>query len=68
MYQSKIEFARFLSWTDPSVAYYARDTAHFLEEAGLATLKRDDTPPKVSQFRPVRDFWGVLKQDIYRKG
>ena len=27
----------YLSWTDPTVAHYARDTAHFLEQAGLAT-------------------------------
>ena len=57
-----------LSWTDPTVAHYARDTAQFLEGAGLATLKGDDTPPKVTQLRPIRDFWGVLKQDVYRGG
>ena len=58
----------YLIWTEPTVAHYARDTAQFLEEAGLATLKGDDTPPKVSQLRPIRDFWGVLKQDVYRGG
>ena len=29
----------YLSWTDPTVAHNARDTAQFLEKAGLATLK-----------------------------
>ena len=58
----------YLSWTDPTVAHYARDTAQFLEEASLVTLKGDDAPPKVSQLRPIRDFWGVLKQDVYRGG
>ena len=42
--------------TEPTVAYYARDDVHFLEEAGLVTLKRDDTPPKLSQIRPIRAF------------
>ena len=36
----------YLIWTAPTVAHYARDTVHFLEEAGLAILKADDTPPK----------------------
>ena len=58
----------YFSCTDPTVAHYARDTAQFLEEAGLATLKGDDTPPKVSQLRLIRAFWGVLKQDVYRGG
>ena len=46
----------YLIRTEPTVAYYARDAVHFLEEAGLVTLKRDDTPPKLSQIRPIRDF------------
>ena len=58
----------YLIRTEPTVAYYARDAVHFLEEADLVTLKRDDTPPKLSQNRPIRDFSGVLKQDLYRGG
>ena len=64
----KYLYSGYLSWTDPTVAHYARDTDHFLEEAGLAALKRDETPPKVSLLRPIRDFWGVLKQDVWRGG
>ena len=30
----------YLIRTEPTVAYYARDAVHFLEEAGLVTLKR----------------------------
>ena len=36
----------YLIRTEPTVAYYARDAVRFLEEAGVVTLKRDDTPPK----------------------
>ena len=39
-----------LTWTEPTVAHYVRDTVHFLEEAGMAILKGDDTPPKLSRF------------------
>ena len=46
----------YLIRTEPTVGYYAHDAVHFLEEAGLVTLKRDDTPPKLSQIRPIRDF------------
>ena len=45
----------YLIWTEPTVAHYARDTIHFLE-VGLATLKGNDTPPKLSQLRPIRGF------------
>ena len=36
----------YLIRTERTVAYYARDAVRFLEEAGVVTLKRDDTPPK----------------------
>ena len=52
----------------PAVTHYARDTAQFLKEAGMATLKRDGNPPNVSQLRPTEDFWGVMKQEVYRGG
>ena len=58
----------YLSWTDPTVAHYARDTAQFLEEAGMATLKEDYTPPNVSQLRPIRDFWGVRSRMYIEEG
>ena len=46
----------YLIWTEPTVAHYASDTVHFLEEVGPATLKGNDTPPKFSQLRPIRGF------------
>ena len=52
----------------PAVAHCARGTVRFLEEAGVATLKRDDNPPNVPQLRPTEDFWGVMKQEGYRGG
>ena len=52
----------------PAVAHYARDTVQFLEEAGVATLKRDDNPTNVPQLCPIEDFCGVMKQEVYRGG
>ena len=52
----------------PAVTHYARDTVQFLEEAGVTTLKRDDNPPNMPQLRPTEDFWGVMKQEVYRGG
>ena len=34
----------------------------------MTTLKRDDNPPNVPQLRPKEDFWGVMKQEVYRGG
>ena len=45
----------------PAVTHYARDTVQFLEEARVATLKREDNPPNVPQLRPTEDFWGIMK-------
>ena len=58
----------YLFWRHLAVAHYARDTAQFLEGAGMATLKRDDNPPNVPQLCPIEDFGGVMKQEVYRGG
>ena len=31
-------------------------------------MARDMNPPNAPQLRPIEDFWGVLKQDVYRGG
>ena len=48
----------YLIRTEPTVAYYARDAVHFLEEAGLVTLKRDDSYP--SEIIPDSPNKGLL--------
>ena len=34
----------------------------------MVTLKRNDNPPNVPHLRPIEDFWGILKQEVYQGG
>ena len=43
----------YLFWPDLAAAHYACDTVQFLEEAGVATLNRDDNPTNVPQLCPI---------------
>ncbi|KAF0301696.1 hypothetical protein FJT64_026068 [Amphibalanus amphitrite] len=40
----------------------------FLEDAGVPVVGREDNPPNVPQLRPIEDFWGLLKQEVYKGG
>ena len=58
----------YLFWPDLAAAHYARETIYFLENAGVPMVRREDNPPCVPQLRPVEDFWGILKQAVYKGG
>ena len=52
-------------WPDLATAHYARATATSLTEAEVPTVTREMNPPNVPQLRPIEDFWGFLKQEVY---
>ena len=31
-------------------------------------VRREENPPNVPQLRPIEDFWGLVKQEVYRGG
>ncbi|KAF0313708.1 hypothetical protein FJT64_015841 [Amphibalanus amphitrite] len=49
-------------------AHYAKKMVTFLEEAGVPFVARDENPPCVPQLRPIEDFWGIVKQEVYKGG
>ena len=58
----------FIFWPDLAAAHYARETLQFLQDAGVPVVGRDDNPPNVPQLRPIEDYWGLLKQEVYKGG
>ena len=58
----------FIFWPDLAAAHYAKQTVTLLEEAGVPFVARDENPPCVPQLRPIEDFWGIVKQEVYKGG
>ena len=58
----------YVFWPDLATAHYARATATLLTEAEVPTVTREMNPPNLPQLRPIEDFWGFPKQQVYRGG
>ena len=43
------------------------DTKH-LESKKVKFVSKEDNPPNVPESRPVEDFWGFLKECVYKNG
>ena len=55
----------YIFWPDLATAHYARATVDMLAEAEVPVVARDMNPPNAPQLRPIEDFWGMLKQEVY---
>lgn len=56
----------YLFWPDLASAHYAQYTLNRFEELGIHLVPKEKNPPNVPQLRPIEDFWGMLKQEVYR--
>ncbi|MEE4248748.1 MAG: hypothetical protein V2I33_25500 [Kangiellaceae bacterium] len=56
----------YLFWPDLASAHYAKHSLARLQELGVQFVPKEKNPPNVPQLRPVEDFWGLLKQEVYR--
>ena len=37
----------------------------FLEQNGIAYVKKEENPPSAPQIRPIENYWGILKMKVY---
>ena len=58
----------YVFWPDLAASHYARETLDLLENAHVKFVPREENPPNVPQLRPVEDFWGLMKQEVYKGG
>lgn len=58
----------YLFWPDLASAHYAQHSLKKFEDLGIQFVPKEKNPPNVPQLRPIEDFWGLLKQEVYRHG
>ena len=62
-----------LSGTESAVAplssFYFSYLPHlaFLQENGIAYVKKEENPPSAPQIRPIENYWGILKMKVYER-
>ena len=58
----------YIFWPDLAAAHYARQMIALLEEADVPYVGGEENPPCVPQLRPIKDLWGIVKQEVYMGG
>jgi hypothetical protein len=58
----------YLFWPDLASSHYAHLTMDTFEKNNVAVVTKDCNPPVVPQLRPIEDFWGILKNAVYKNG
>ena len=60
----------YVFWPDLASAHYGRKTIAYLEAIVFKVkfIAKVDNPPKVPETRPIEDFWGILKNRVYKNG
>ena len=56
----------YVFWPDLASAHYARLTLETYDSLGIKYVTREMNPPNVPQLRPIEDFWGWLKKEVYQ--
>ena len=39
----------------------------FLQENGIAYVKKEENPPSAPQIRSIENYWGILKMKVYER-
>ena len=39
----------------------------FLQENGIAYVKKEENPPSAPQISPIKNYWGILKMKVYER-
>ena len=55
---------QFCSQTSPPVTI-RMEILEFLREQNIAFVEKKDNPPSAPQIRPIENYWGILKMEVY---
>ena len=57
-----------LFWPDLASSHYASTTLQCFEDNDIPFVEKELNPPAVPNLRPIENFWGILKQEVYKNG
>ena len=58
----------YVYWPDLASAHYGRKTIAYLESKKVKFVATVDNLPNVPETRQIEDFWGILKERVYKNG
>ena len=58
---------KYVFWPDLASSY-ARSVVDWLQSNNISFVPKESNPANVPEVRPIEDFWGILKANVYKGG
>ena len=65
MYHSN---GHYLFWPDLASCHYSAVSRKAMDDLDIHYVDKEMNPPNCPQLRPIENFWGLLKQEVYCNG
>jgi len=59
---------KYIFWPDLATSHYANSVQTWLTTKKVNFVPKRINPANVPEARPIEDFWGIIKDDVYRDG
>lgn len=57
----------YVFWPDLASSHYAKSVIEYLRAQNINFVEKSENPANVPEARPIEDFWGDLKREVYKK-
>ena len=57
----------YVFWPDLASSHYAKSVIEYFNENNICYVPKIENPANVPESRPIEDFWGDLKREVYKK-
>ena len=59
---------KYVFWPDLASSHYAKSVLDWLQSNNIPFVANEANPANVPEVRPIKDFWGILKANVYKDG
>jgi len=56
----------YVFWHDLASSHYAKTVVDYLNEEKVNFVQKCENSPNISEARPIEDFWGIIKGEVYK--
>lgn len=64
--RSKYPHGNYVFWPDLASSHYANSVCEHLNNQNIEFVPKCLNPANVPKARPIEDFWGILKREVYK--
>ena len=59
--------SKYVFWPDLASSHYAKSVIEYMASEKIRFIRKDENPANVPESRPIENFWGDLKREVYAR-